>query len=261
MPRPGSPVLEELRQRIAAIEQRPVLAEPAANAGAVGYFALPMGALHEVFTPERRDAGAGLGFALGLMGEFITPARPVLLFVQLAQEAQEAGLPYAAGLLGFGLEPDRLVLVRLSGVTELLWAVEEAVRCRAVAGVVAEIGGWPKPLDFTASRRLSLRAAESGTSVLLLRHGEEREASAARFRWRVSGLPSAPNPYDARAPGAPRWRIALEKGRLAAGTQFTLDWTDHGFAPLIADGRGGSGAAPLPGRQPADMGHRLSQAG
>lgn len=262
MPRPGSPALDGLRQQIAAIERRPMLARPAAESDALGYFGLPMGALHELFTPERRDAGAGLGFAFGLMRDFMSPARPALIFLQLVHDAQETGLPYGAGLVGFGIAPESLVMVRIAAMSELLWAVEEAVRCQAVAAVIADIAGWPAELDFTASRRLSLRTAASGTSVLLLRHGAGREASAARFRWQVMPLGSAPDPYDARAPGRPRWRVVLEKGRLKAGSEFILDWTDHGFAPITDERRHGAGAgAALPPAPPAALGHRLSEAG
>src|SRR5690606_31502757 len=111
------------------------------------------------------------------------------------------------------------------------WAAEEALGCRAVAAVVADVAGQPKNLNFTASRRLSLRAAAAGTSIIVLRYGRWREASAAQLRWRIAGAGSGPTPFDARAPGETRWRSTLEKGVVAGTrqTEWLLGWTEHGF--------------------------------
>ena len=146
--------------------------------------------------------------------------------------------------------------------------MEEAIACRAVAAIVADVANTPKILDFTASRRLSLRSASAGTSTFILRYGREREASAAKLRWRVDPQPSPAAPFDPRAPGEPRWRITLEKGRLAGGqTEFLLDWTHNGFELAEQSEMGGT-TRPLPapatapsGAQPASLGHRLPKTG
>ena len=270
-------MLETLRTRISAIEKRPALAGQAvflrANNGQVrevqNLFATPPGLLQEVFAGDRRDGGAALGFALGQARGFLSAERPALLFLQLMHEAQDGGLPYGAGLKSFGLEPDELILGRMQTMVELLWAMEEAIACRAVAAVIADIGGHPKALDFTASRRLSLRAASAGTSVFIMRYGPEREASAAQLRWQVMPMLSGGVRFDARAPGRPRWRLLLEKGRLQrgagkAGADWILDWTENGFElaePEQQTARRAFAGTPAPGAQPAPLGDRLSQTG
>lgn len=250
--------MESLRARIAEIEKRPVLAEGAAllpQEREQDLLAAPGGLLHEVFTDERRNAGAALGFALAQARGLLSPARPAILCMQLVREAQDMGLPYGAGLKSFGIDPAAVVLTCAETVAELLWAIEEAVGCRAVAAVVADIGGHHKALDFTASRRLSLRTESAGTSVFLTRYGVEREASAARLRWRISPGVSGATGFDARAPGGPRWRVELEKGRLGpaalrAGTvDFLLDWTENGF--VVVDSSTGERASALPDRAPS----------
>lgn len=263
--------MESLRARIARIEQRPPLAGGAALApqqGAAGLLAAPGGLLHEVFTDERRNAGAALGFALGQARGLLGPERPAILIVQLAHELQDMGLPYGVGLKSFGIDPAAVVLTRAETPAEFLWAIEEAVGCRAVAAVVADIAGTPRALDFTASRRLGLRAQAAGTSVFLTRYGVGREASAARLRWRVEPGPSGEVAFDPRAPGRPRWRVELEKGRHSAagrvGTNFLLDWTENGFVVVDSSSTEGTPAlaerAPSPGAVPAALGDRLSQA-
>jgi protein ImuA len=270
--------LAELKARIAAIEKQPLpdrAALPAGEGSAPSLLALtrPLpGLLQEIYADRRPDGGAALGFALALVRDLVTPARPAVFFLQLTHAAQEAGLPYAPGLARFGLAPARLVLGRLAQVKELLWAIEEAVACRAVAAVVAELPEAAKALDFTASRRLSLRAAAGGASVLLLRYGEDRMASAARLRWHVAPAPSQAPPFDALAPGLPRWRATLERSSLPqsvlrGGEDLLLDWTENGFIPIHPDATGpdlpGAGLRrpPSSGAPPALLGDRLAQAG
>ncbi|MGV8853524.1 MAG: hypothetical protein ACOH2L_02655 [Devosia sp.] len=258
--------LAALRDAIADIERKPALAEarPLLHADAA-CFPLPAGGLlQEIFTDERRHAGAALGFALGQARSLLTPARPAVIYLQLLKEAQEMGLPYGPGLRSFGFDPDALVLVRAATITELLWAAEEAIACRAVAAVVADIAGAAKLLDFTASRRLGLRAASMGSSMLLLRYGTGREASAAHLRWRITPVLSAARRFDALAPGAPRWQLQLEKGVLNhAQTQWLLGWTHNGFTTRDAARRPLIPAADAALSEPlsAALAHRLPQTG
>lgn len=266
--------MEALRARIEQIEQRPVLAQGAAllqQRKGQDLLSAPGGLVHEIFADERRNCGAALGFALAQARGLLSAERPAILCMQLMREVQDMGLPYGAGLKAFGVDPANVVLTRTENIVEFLWAVEEAVSCRAVAGVIADIGSQPRALDFTASRRLSLRAESAGTSVFLIRYGKEREASAARLRWRVSPAISPIAAFDARAPGGPRWRVQLEKGRLgpaarrAGALDLVLDWTENGFVMVnsgTAEARAAlTGSAPLPRAVPAALGDRLPQAG
>lgn len=268
--------LAELKARIAAIEKQPLpdrADRPGGQGGAPSLLELtrPLpGLLQEIYADRHPDGGGALGFALALVRDLVTPARPAVFFLQPVHAAQEAGLPYAPGLAGFGLPPDRLVIGRLAHVKELLWAIEEAVACRAVAAVIAELPEDAKTLDFTASRRLSLRAAAGGASVLLLRYGGNRAASASRLRWHVAPAPSAAPPFDASAPGRPRWRATLERSGLPqsvlrGGEDLLLDWTENGFIPIRTDAAGAGPAGfhhPSPsGSPPPLLGDRLAQAG
>ena len=257
--------LAALRETIADIERKPALAEARVLVEQQGgaFPVLAGGMLQEIFTDERRNAGALLGFALAQAKGLLTAQRQAVIYLQLADEAQKLGLPYGPGLLSFGLDPEALVLVRAANMGELLWAAEEAIACRAVAGVVADIGSHSRLLDFTASRRLSLRAAATGGSIFLLRYGLGREASAAHLRWRLTPFPSAHARYDARAPGPLRWRAALEKGAIIKnGTEFLLGWTENGFATLPAQRRHAdrhAGRAALSRAVPAALADGLSQ--
>ncbi len=261
--------LQSLRARIEDIEKHPALRDFAGPTAAGNLFAVPQGVLHEVFVDAGRESGAGFGFSLGLTRPLLGPRRPALLLLQLAHKAQDLGVPYPAGLLGLGIEPHQIVYGQMDSATDLLWAIEEAVGCPAVAAVIADTGAETQAFDFTASRRLSLRSAAGGSSVFLLRTGSGREASAARFRWRITPQPSVAPPFDARAPGLPSWKIELEKGRLGSRRdprEWLVDWTENGFAvvaPKRAMGASPAAAArtPLSGALSAALGDRLSQTG
>lgn len=256
--------LEELRARIEGLEKRPMLADAAFSEprSASTGFALPRSMLHEVFTDAPRNAGAVLGFALAASREFLSADRPALLYLQLQHETAETGFPYGAGLGSFGVDPGSIIFIRAASIVELLWAAEEALACKAVAAIIADIGTDPKALDFTATRRLNLKATETGGAFLLLRYGLGRSASAARLRWHVMPELSGTMAFDARAPGESRWRVRLEKGlwRGKPGKEWLLGWTKNGFDIVdIPDAGGAAAATPVPRAQSAALGDRLSQ--
>ena len=258
--------LAALRDVIADIERKPALAEARARSfsAAEGSFPqLPGGLLQEVFTDSVRNGGASLGFALGQASALLDPRRMAVLYLQLEADAQFFGLPYGPGLSSFGFDPAHLVIVRACDMRDLLWVAEESLACRAVAAIVADIGGVPEPLDFTASRRLSLRAVESGTSLFLLRYGSDRQASAAHLRWRIEPQRSGKRPFDERAPGRARWQLTLEKGHAGqANTEWILEWTGNEFRSLPSSSAAkhwSYSAAPISVPQSARLADGLSQ--
>ena len=161
-------------------------------------------ALSEVFAETLGDAGAA-GFVLSQLAKGSAP----VLWIQDRLSRRETGRPHLPGL-GQGRS---LLLLEIARPADVLIAAEEGLRCKALAGVVAEIYGDPSALTFTATKRLAQRAEASGVPCWLVRHGGTADLSAARDRWRIASLPSTPNPDDTRAPGDPRWRLELFRSR------------------------------------------------
>ena len=93
------------------------------------------------------------------------------------------------------------------------YSARNAERCAALAAVVGEVWGDAPALDFTATKRLALRAEAQGVPGWLLRRAASPDLSAARARWRLSSAPSESDAYDPRAPGAPRWQAELFRAR------------------------------------------------
>lgn len=209
---------------------------------------LARGVLHEIL-PARAvwDDGPAAGFCLALLGRVLRHAGGPALWIARRQDL------YPPGLSAFGVDPGHLLLTRASDETAVLWAMEEALRCTALAAVVAEAA----KLDRTAARRLQL-AAEAGrvTGMLLLRrHAPPRgreEPSAAETRWRIGALPMGTRLEEVRPVadllGRPRWQVELLRVRGGHPTVLEVEWDDAtGDFALAAPLRDGAAARPREG--------------
>ncbi len=114
-----------------------------------------------------------------------------------------------------GIEPARLIVVHPGNKADHTWALDQALRCPAVAAVVA----WPESLDGKLDgrtfRRLQLAAEQGGGLGLLIRPESVRgQPSWADVRLLVEPLPGN-SPYG-RAPcthGRRRVRVVLLRCR------------------------------------------------
>jgi len=205
------------------------------------------GALHEIAAPGEAHLAAAAGFAVGVaalassplplgeVGARSTPGEGLRsieshlpperefgrirrtvekqkngYFVWLIEDMAlaENGAPYGPGLIDMALAPERLLTVTAAQRRDLLWAMEEALRCRAVTAVIGELRHGA--IDMVAVRRLSLAAAESGALALLLRVSPAEDASTAATRWIVGASPS---PGGGGSPSEARWGGVTNKRR------------------------------------------------
>ena len=265
-------MLEELRQRLRRLEKPPGLVDgpatlplgaPAVDAVLGG--GLMRGALHEIAATGEAHMAAATGFAAGVA----CLASQCAVWIAEDMAALESGAPYGPGLDGFGLAPERLVTVAVAQRRDLLWAMEEALRCRATGCVIGEMRHGA--LDAVAVRRLSLAAAETGALALILRAAPEDDASTAATRWLVRAASSSsvipgrersertrkPETESEPASGfrvrdltaaprndeAPRVYAQLLRNRRGPRGQWILEWSD-------SDGRFTCAAHAQPVAQP-----------
>ena len=218
--------IEALRERLKAMEAdgHPVdsarfeLGHEAADRHLGG---LAAHALHEIHAATTPDATAALGFALGLARR-AAPDRVMVWGVQ-AMAGLETGHVHGPGLRELGLDPGRVVLVRVKEMKDLLAAGEEALACGAVGAVMLTAWGEAKAMSLTASRRLSMAAAQGRSAAILVRLAAQPQPSAAESRWRVKAAPS--RPLEAEAPGHPTFEIELLRHRLGAQPRsWIMEW-------------------------------------
>ena len=152
--------------------------------------------------------------------------RRPMLWCATSPLVAEHGRLNGQGLAGLGLAPDALIAVEAAREADALWALEEGLRSGVLSlavGVLTEIG-------LTPSRRLGLAAAAGRTAALLLTLPGSSPVPTAALRLRLKRLPSAPHPFDPKAPGAPRIRLTVERSRGAPPAVETLslelEWCD-----------------------------------
>jgi len=161
------------------------------------------GVLKDALSAKPFDA-AVTAFVLACLPRTAAP----VLWVQDRASRLENGRVYGPALRGV-----TLLRVDVSNARDVLWAMEEGAACSGLAAVVGEVHGAPPVLDFTATKRLALRAETSGVPVWLIRSGAVEGLSAARERWRIGALPSQRHPHNGAAPGAPVWEAELFRAR------------------------------------------------
>ena len=216
--------LSRLRRAIAKSEALPeetrslALGVPAIDAALGG--GLPGAALHELSaTPLHLGAAAGFALALATLAQERTRET---LWIATDFGNLETGTLYGPGLDQFGLPADRLLIARVARPVDALFAMEEALKCRALSAVIAELGDAP---DLTATRRLALAAKDHGGLGLILRHTMSDAPSAARTRWQVAAAPSVPDEFGGL--GRTAFSLELIRNRRGPCGTWTLTWDHH----------------------------------
>ena len=231
-----SATLRRLRQEVAKIEGQETDLGIAARPLTLGVRAIDVtlhgglegglapASLHEIAPVETRDQGAAVGFAFALAARAAGDGRDTL-WIQTGFAALEAGDIYGPGCDLFGLPASRLLIVKVSRPLDALWAMEEALKCRALASVIAELPKDGAIADLTATQRLTLAARQGGGFGFLLRHRPSPLTSTAETRWQVAGAPSRPDSFGGL--GRTAFALTLTKNRRGPTGQWTLAWNHH----------------------------------
>ena len=239
-------MIAQLRQRLQALQRAPriqdgsgVLPFGIAAIDTMLGGGLMRGALHEIAASAEAHSAAATGFALGLSSSWPGEKGRSLLWITEDMARAESGAPHGAGLDAFGLAPERLVTVSVTHRRDLLWGMEEALRCRAVGVVIGEMRAGK--IDAIAVRRLSLAAAESGALALLLRAAPPADSSTAATRWIVGAASSfvipgrecnerTRNDEEIR----PRFAAHLVRNRRGPVGSWILEWSDSDERFILA---------------------------
>ena len=168
-------MLARCRHRHRGTDRRFIATGLAGLDGALPHGGLPSGAVTEILCSL--DGGGATTLALRAALAAAGRSRWVVV-------VDTRGDFYPPAAWRMGVNVDRLVVIRRLGLREALWAVDQTLRCSAVAAVVAPVN----QLEDAVSRRLQL-AAESGDALgLLLRPATGRRHSFAAVQMLVEPL-------------------------------------------------------------------------
>ena len=162
----------------------------------------PTGAVHELVSHGRQDAAATSGFIAAILGKTI---RQGGLGIWISQKRTI----FPPALKFFGIDPDRIIFIDVKSEKDLMWIVEECLKCKALTAVVAEL----KEISLTESRRLQLAVEQSRVTGLMHRLNPATiNNTACTARWQVRSLASEPQD-GMPGVGFYQWHVQLLKVR------------------------------------------------
>ncbi|WP_207425181.1 ImuA family protein [Pedobacter sp. SYSU D00535] len=178
----------------------------------------PTGALHEFLNLIPEQSAASGGFIAGLLKTLMQQG-------SLCIWISSRRVLFPPALKAFGVEPDRIIFVDLAADRDVLWAMEEALKCEGLSAVIGEV----RELTFTQSRRLQLAIEKSQVTGFVLRSDERKlGANACVARWKISPISSV---LEEGMPGVgfPRWNVELLKVRNGNPGIWQIEWSPEGF--------------------------------
>jgi protein ImuA len=175
----------------------------------------PLGCVHEFFCARSEVMASTSGFIAGILS-FMMKAGGTTLWI-----CKEPVFPQA--LKSFGIDPEKIIFLYLKRPQEILWAIEEALKCNGFAAVVAEL----RHLNFIESRRLQIAAAKTHVTCFLIRQPSS-VTTASVARWKITPLPSSAAD-NMPGVGFLQWKVELLRGHAGKTGSWQVQWIDQSF--------------------------------
>jgi protein ImuA len=177
----------------------------------------PLGTVHEFLSEQTEDSASTIGF-IAVLISFLIGHSGATLWISSSRTI------FPPALKTFGVEPDRFIFLDLKKEKDVIWAMEESLKCSALSAVVGEVGA----IDFTSSRRLQLAVEQSKVTGFLLKNTyRQLNATACFSRWKISSLPS--EKADFPGIGFPKWKVDLLRVRNGKPNSWSIQWVDGKF--------------------------------
>jgi len=162
----------------------------------------PVGVVHE-FIANTAENGTVTAAFISVLLNSLMKGRGVCIWIGASNNI------FPSALKSFGVVPDKIIFIDLKKEKEILWAMEEALKCEGLSAVIAQV----QDLSFTNSRRLQLAVEKSLVTGFVIRQNPRSvNTTACVTRWKITSLSSN---SDKNIPGLgfPRWNIDLLKVR------------------------------------------------
>jgi protein ImuA len=183
----------------------------------------PTGSIHEMLCPTPEHTAATGGLIGGLLSTLMKQGG-ACIWISTSRRL------FPPALKAFNVTPDRIIFIDVQRDRDVLWAMEEALKCEGLAAVIGEV----REISFAQSRRLQLAVEDSKVTGFLLRTDLKKLSSTICVaRWQVSPLPSEAEPG---LPGVsfPRWQVDLLRVRNGNPGTWQLEWAGSRFVPVVA---------------------------
>jgi len=178
----------------------------------------PTAAIHEFITGSRETSTVTSGFVAGMVTSLMKRSGATM-WISTSRKI------FPPALKLFGIEPDQFIFVDLQKEKDVMWAMDEALKCDALTAVVAEM----QDLSFTESRRLQLAVEHSRVTGFVLRTNPKKiSTTACVSRWKIQ--PALTEPIDGLPGiGSPQWKVELLRMRNGKPGTWTMKWEEGRF--------------------------------
>ncbi len=181
----------------------------------------PTGVVHEFISNSQESSAATNGFISGLTGHLMQRGG-ICIWISTYRTL------FPPTLKSFGVDPERVIFIDLARPKDALWAIQEALKCNALAAVIGEI----REMTFTESRRLQLAVEESKVTGFIHRNQPRNKNTLASVaRWQIEPIASV---LDDNMPGIghPRWKVQLLKVRNGKTGTWQIEWFENSFRDI-----------------------------
>ena len=178
----------------------------------------PLGSIHEFLCATLEDVAATNGFIAGITSAFMRNGG-VAIWISPKQTI------FPPALKSFGISPEKIIFIDLQNEKEILWVIEEALKCDGLSVVIGET----PHLSLIASRRLQLAVEKSLVTGFIIRTNPRNiNTTACVARWQIKHVKSV---SENHLPGVgfPRWNVELLKVRNGKPGSWQLEWTAGKF--------------------------------
>lgn len=173
----------------------------------------PVGCIHEFVSQKKEDATTTTGFVAGLINSLMINSGAALWI-------SSSRTLFPPALKAFGIQPERFIFIDLKRERDVLWAMDEALKCGALSVVVGEI----QNVSFMESRRLQLAVEQSQVTGFILRSNLSKvNTTACISRWKITSMPSELI-EDLPGIGFPKWKVELVRVKNGKTGEWEVVW-------------------------------------
>lgn len=222
-------VIDKLKQDLLLLQGfKPSAATPDKNIGLNTVFdsfpkkCFPLGSIHEFIAVKKEDQSATLGFVSGLIASMASKGMVTLWITPSPQV-------FPPALVQYGLNPEQIIFINIHKQRDILWVMEEALKCDALFAVVSEISN----LNFKESRRLQLAVEKSNVTGFIIRTSAyPAQVTATIARWNIKAL-SSYSMDGLPGFGYPVWNVSLLKVRNGKPGTWEIEWNNTHFRQIM----------------------------
>lgn len=182
----------------------------------------PTCCIHEFITTSFESTSASGGFIAGLLSGLMNSSmqsKGATLWISSSRKV------FPPALKMFGLHPERFIFIEVKREKDILWVMDEALKCASLSAVIGEV----RSISFTESRRLQLAVEQSKVTGFVLQRSANPGTTACVSRWQIDSVPSDVMD-DLPGLGNPKWNVRLLRMRNGKSGEWNVEWKSNRFS-------------------------------